>query len=203
MSAISRWVAGGLSVLFFGSCGHFVTKSRSYSGQGGVEVNGAMVRSAVRPMGGEGGFALSAMVYTAGSGSLDGPFLWRIEATGEEGVHEALTVHRLKVTTKLTQRSEWYPQRHLGVREPFKGSKGAPGKVFAQFQVPGKLEAYPDEDGSITILADLSVQSARRTVRQVVKFEMDPSLGREVDFVFLPAEIVKGFGEEDPQEWKW
>jgi hypothetical protein len=143
------------------------------------------------------------MVYTTGTGTQEGPFLWRIEARGEEGTHRSLTVHGLKVTTSLTKRSEWFPRSWLGHSEEFKPIKGEPGKVFAQYQGPGKLEVYPQEDGQITILVDLSVATESRTARKVVKFVMDPAETKDVEFFFLPAEVVKGFGEEDPQEWKW
>jgi hypothetical protein len=48
----------------------------------------------------------------AAAATLDGPFIWRIEAEGVEGEHQTMVVHRVKVTT--TKRSERYPQKHLG-----------------------------------------------------------------------------------------
>jgi hypothetical protein len=126
------------------------------------------------------------MVYTTGTGTQEGPFLWRIEARGEEGTHRSLTVHGLKVTTSLTKRSEWFPRSWLGHSEEFKPIKGEPGKVFAQYQGPGKLEVYPQEDGQITILVDLSVATESRTARKVVKFVMDPAETKDVEF-FFPA----------------
>ncbi|NNC89244.1 MAG: hypothetical protein HKN82_12360 [Akkermansiaceae bacterium] len=191
------------AVALLGGCGHVVTNENTYSGVGGVLINGAEVRSAVQPLGGTGGYSFSAMVYSAGSGTTDGPFLWRIEATGREGVHEKLRVHRLKVETRATQRSEWFPSKQLGKFARFHPLQNDPGKTFAQYQIPGKLEVYPEEDGAIAITADISVESVERTERRVVRFRMDPEQTRNVDFIFLPGEIVKGGSGPDPREWRW
>jgi len=132
------------------SCGHFFVKSKSYTPSNAIDINGAKVTSNVKPMGGSSGFQISAMIYTAGSGTLDGPFIWRIEAEGQEGIHESLTVHRLKVTTEKTKRSEWYPSKHLNKPAEFSALRKEPGKTFAQYQIPGKLEVYPEKDGDFT-----------------------------------------------------
>lgn len=198
-----RW-AGALAVgsLVLSSCGHVITERSSYEGERGVEVNGALVRSAVKPMGGEAGFTLSAMVYTAGSGTLDGPFLWRIEAEGDDGYHKELTVHRIKVETRATQRSEWYPQKLLGKTVEFYPVKGEPGEVFAQYQIPGKLEVFPSEDGEITILVDLTVRSVEKSARELVRFRMSPRQSKDIELLFLPADIVRS-GRKDPKAWQW
>ncbi|MBT8036830.1 MAG: hypothetical protein KJO21_04735 [Verrucomicrobiae bacterium] len=179
-----------------------MTKSHTYQKSSVVTINGAMVGSSVKPMGGKPGFALSAMVYMAGSATLDGPFIWRIEAEGNKGEHQSMVVHRVKVTTSKTKRSEWYPREHLGYRMPFVPFKKEPGKVYAHFQIPGKLKVYPRTDGDITILADVSVKSTQGTGRKLVKFQLQSDTTKDVEFINLPAEIVKG-AQKDPREWKW
>ena len=77
------------------------------------------------------------------------------------------------------------------------------GEVFAQYQIPGKLEVFPNEDGAITILVDLMVRSVEKSERKLVKFMMDPQRSKDLEFLFLPADIVKSIGGEDPTEWKW
>lgn len=186
----------------FCSCGHIFTKSHSYTKSQTVEINGAQVGGAVKPMGGKSGLSLSAMVYMAGSATLDGPFIWRIEAEGKEGEHESIVVHRVKVITSKTGRSEWYPRQQLGYLTAFKPYKKEPGKVYAVFQIPGRLKVYPREDGDITILADVSVTSTRGTRRRQVKFELKANTTKDVEFISLPAEIAKG-SHNDPREWKW
>lgn len=187
---------------FITSCGHIITKSHTYTRGQPVEINGAMVTSAVKPAGGNSGFGLSAMVYMAGSATLDGPFIWRIEAEGEEEKHQSMVVHRIKVVTSKTKRSDWYPEKQLGYLISFKEAKRDPGKVFAVFQIPGKLKVYPRKDGDITILADISVTSNTGTTRNLVKFELIAETTKDVEFVSLPSEIIKG-SEEDPRDWKW
>ena len=184
------------------SCGHIFTKSHTYQKSSTVEINGAHIGSSVKPMGGKSGFSLSAMVYMAGSATLDGPFIWRVEAEGKEGEHQSMVVHRVKVTTSKTKRSEWYPAYHLGYTQPFKPFKKEPGKAYAVFQIPGKLKVYPREDGDITILADVSVTSSKRTLRRLIKFQLKSDTTKEVEFINLPAEIVKG-AQKDPREWRW
>lgn len=191
-----------LSMLLLSSCGHFYTKSHSYGSHSTATINGAKVSSAVKPMGGKSSFALSAMVYTAGSATLDGPFIWRIEAEGEEGVHSSMVVHRIKVTTSKTKRNEWYPREHLGYTQRFKPFKKEPGKAFAVFQIPGKLKVWPRTDGDITILADVSISTKTRTERKMVRFLLRPGTTKDVEFINVPAEIVKS-RHKDPREWKW
>ena len=191
------------AALMTSGCGHVYLKTESYAAGEAVSINGAQVRSAVKPNGGQEGFSFSAMVYTAGSGSLDGPFLWRIEAEGREGVHESMTVHRLKVTTEKTRRSEWYPSRYLGEAAPFQPVRGEEGgTTFAQFQIPGELEVYPQKDGMIAILAEVSVKSTTRSERRIVRFRLHPESSRGVETLNVPAEIVKSFQGPDPTEWK-
>ena len=190
------------SGLLCASCGHVLTDRSSYHGEQGVEVNRALVRSAVKPLGGSAGFALTAGVYTAGSGTLDGPFLWRIEAEGDQGYHRGLTVHRVKVETKITQRKEWYPQSLLGKTVEFCPVKGSQDAVFAHYQIPGELEVFPDEDGDITILVDLTIRTVEERVRKMVRFRMTPRQSRDLELIFLPAEIVRG-NTMNPRAWGW
>lgn len=184
------------------SCGHIFTKSNTYDTSSAVTINGAKVSSGVKPMGGESGMALSAMIYTAGSAKLKGPFIWRIEAEGKEGHHTRMTVHRLKVETSITKRKEWYPSDELGRYVEFIDYKKEPGKSFAVYRVPGKLKVFPEKDGDITIYADVTISSEAKSDRKVVKFFLPAEQNKkEKEFLFFPAEIVKGFGQRDPREW--
>ena len=91
-----------LALLGSGCVGFYGTRS-TYGGQGGAEVNGAVVSMAVKPEGTSGGsYAVTAMVVGVAVANLDGPFRWRIEAEGKEGVHEALYVQRLRTVTALS-----------------------------------------------------------------------------------------------------
>jgi len=60
-------------------------KDNSFKKTEEVEISGAKVKSALKPLGGKGGISLSAMFYATGTGTLDGPFRWSVEAEGEEG----------------------------------------------------------------------------------------------------------------------
>lgn len=185
------------------SCAQFFLKEKTYKSLGGGELNGAQVVSAVKPAGGKAGVSLSAMVYNAGFGETDGPFHWRIEAVGQEGLHQSLTVHDLRVATQETGRAEPYPKKWLNVPAPFEPMKGRAqaGKVFAKYQLPGKLEVFPERDGNITLVADISIRTTAATVRRKMTFEMKPSIARDTQNIFVPTEIVKSFGKDDPTEW--
>ncbi|MBK1835144.1 hypothetical protein [Roseibacillus ishigakijimensis] len=187
------------------SCAQFFVKEKTYLPTGSATVNGAEVASAVKGMGGKSGLSVSAMVYSAASGETDGPFLWRIEARGEEGVHESLTVHRLRVKTEKTGRNEPFPAKWLGTAAPFEPLKGKKneGTTFAKFQLPGKLEVFPESDGRITLEADLTVRAGGRNERRQLTFVMEPSVGRKTENLFLPGEIIGSLGKEDPTEWQW
>lgn len=187
------------------SCAQFFVKDRTYEATGGLELNGAEVTSNVKPMGGKAGASISAMVYNAGFGETDGPFLWRIEALGQEGVHESLTVHQILVRTEKTKRSEPYPAKWLGTDSPFELMRGKEnkGKVFAKFQMPGELEVFPEVDGKITMEADLSIKANGKSERRKVTFAMEPKIGRETQTIFVPTELVNSFGRKDPTEWDW
>lgn len=191
-----------LIALGLSSCGHIYTKSHSYQAGSGALLNQARVISSVKPMGGEGGFALSAMVYMAGSATLDGPFIWRIQAEGQKGLHQSMTVHRVHVSTSKTRRSEWYPSQYLGSEVSFKPYKKEPEKVFAVFQIPGKLKVYPETDGDIAIIADVSVKSSEQSIRKRIRFQLQPVASTDLEFINLPSEILEGL-DDDPREWKW
>lgn len=195
-------IAASVLCLAAASCGHIYTKSHSYQKSATVTINGARVGSAVKPEGGNAGFSMSAMVYMAGAATLDGPFRWRIEAEGRQGVHRSLKVHRVKVVTSKTKRSEWYPGRYLGKAVPFKPFKKEPGKVFANYQFPGKLKVYPRTDGDITVIADISVATTRKTERRLVRFQLRSGTHKDVKFISLPTEIIRG-SRHDPREWEW
>lgn len=197
------FLAALASCLSLSSCAQFFVKEKTYNGLGGGELNGAQVTSAVKPAGGKAGVSLSALVYNAGFGETDGPFLWRIEAIGVAGLHQSLIVHDLRVTTSETNRTEPYPQKGLGVTAPFEPMKGRDnkGKVFAKYQLPGKLEVFPERDGDITLVADISVRTTASTVRRKLTFEMKASIARDTQTIFVPTEIVKSLGKDDPTEW--
>jgi len=187
---------------FFVSCAQMVAKNHGFRETPAVEVNGAMVRSGLKPMGGKQGVSFSAMVYSAGVGSLDGPFLWRVEAEGEKGVHEWLRVNKVRVSTKTTKRDEWYPTDKLGINAPFKKLPGQKGKTFAQYQMPGRLTVLPRTDGQVVIHLNVSVKSTAGIKTRWIKVKLDPESKWKTDSVFLPTEIVKAV-RGNPKEWKW
>jgi len=193
-----------LKCLLLTSCGHIYTKSDTYDASASVVVNGAKVSSGVKPNGGTSGFGLSAMVYMAGSAKLEGPFKWRIEAEGKSGEHVSMVVHRLKVETSKTKRNEWYDKKKLGYKTDFVSYKKEAGKSFAVFQVPGILKVFPEKDGDISIIVDITITTNKRSQRKLVKFSLPAEQGKkEKEFIFFPAEIVNSFGQKDPREWEY
>lgn len=167
-----------------------------------VTLGGAKVRLQLKPEGTSGGnFAVTAMVVGATVATLDGPFRWRFEATDGSGKLEYLVVHRIRTRTGKTGRDEWYPTEHLGKRADFTKPKGAAGPTRAIYEMPGLLQVKPREDGDLEITADLSVTGAGGTVRKQVRFRLSPAEGRRDEFVFIPTEIVKSFGQK-PEEWR-
>ncbi|MGJ8696241.1 MAG: hypothetical protein ACSHYF_07975 [Verrucomicrobiaceae bacterium] len=188
--------------LILGSCAQMYMKDHGFRDTPPVEVNSAQVRSGLKPMGGKAGFSMSAMVYAAGTGTLDGPFLWRVEAEGEEGVHEYLRVNKVRVSTKMTKRDEWYPRKFLGINAPFEKLPGEEGKSFAQYQIPGRLTVMPREDGEVTIYLNVSVKARGVVKSEWIKFKLEPETKWKTDSVFLPTEIVKSV-RGNPREWNW
>lgn len=167
-----------------------------------VVVHGAKVRLQLKPEGTSGGnFSVSAMVVGATVATLDGPFRWRIEASDDSGKLEYLVVHRLRTRTAKTGRDESYPAEHLGMRADFTKARGAPGPTRAIYEMPGLLQVKPREDGPLEITADLSVTGQGRTVRKQVRFRLSPSETRQDEWIFIPSEIVKSFGEK-PDDWR-
>ena len=113
-----------------------------------------------------------------------------------------MTVHRMKVETKITQRKGWDPQSLLRKTVEFHPVKGSSGEVVAQYLVPGELEVVPDEDGDITIVVDLTGRAVEVRARKMVRFRMAPQQSRDFEVIFLPALIVKG-KKRDPKAWNW
>jgi len=153
-------------------------------------------------MGGSSGLAFSALVFAAGTGSLDGPFIWRVEAVGEEGEQEWLRLNEARVTTETTKRSEPFPKSYLGEKVEFVPIPREKGKTFAKFQLPGKLTVFPRKDGKIKIHVNVSIHAKGRTETKWVLFEMDPESKWKNETIFFPAEIVKNF-HGNPREWDW
>ena len=184
------------------SCMSLIASKHSYSASSpAVRVNGAEIRMQVKPEGTDGGsYALSAMVVSAAVATFDGPFRWRLEATGQPGNHESLVVHRIHTRTTKTKRDEWYPTTHLGRRADFSGKKDSP-TTRAVYPIPGLLVVKPREDGNLEVTVDLSVRANGRSERKLVRFRMDPSQKRQDEFIFLPAEIVSGIGKP-MSEWE-
>lgn len=191
-------------VLVTSGCIGFYGKRSTYGGSGSaVAVNGAEVSMQVKPEGTSGGsYALSAMVVGVGVANLDGPFRWRIEAEGREGIHEALYVTRIRTKTLLTKRDELYPDRWLGDKIPFSKKQSYPdGVVKAVFEIPGRLEVKPKEDGALEVLADVTIQARGKRVGKTVKFLLDPASKDDREVIFLPAEIVSSIGKP-MSEWE-
>jgi hypothetical protein len=193
-----------IAILLTSPCciGFYGTRS-SYGGGNGAEVNGAVVSLRVKPEGTSGGsYAISAMVVGVGIANLDGPFRWRIEAEGKEGIHEAIYVQRIRTVTKLTKRDEWFPEKWLGERVNFTRKQDyEAGVVKAVFDIPGRLEVLPKEDGALDVLVDLIVSTKVGQVRKVVKFRLDPARRKDNEMIFLPAEIVSSIGKP-VSEWE-
>ncbi len=167
-----------------------------------VRVNGTDIRMQVKPEGTEGGsYALSAMVVSAAVATFDGPFRWRLEATGEMGKQESLVVHRIRTVTGKTKRDEWYPVAHLGKRADFTRRKGETGAIRAVYPIPGLLQVKPLEDGALDVYVDLTVVSKGRSERKLVQFRMDPADKRQDEFIFVPTEIVQSIGKS-PADWE-
>jgi hypothetical protein len=171
-----------------------------------VTVNGTAIRMQVKPEGtAPGSVAVSAMVVGAAIATFDGPFRWRLEATGEAGREESLVVHRIRTRTTKTNRDEWYPAEKLGQRVEFTRPESSGGGTRAVYPVPGLLMVMPLEDGALDVDVDLSLVTAGKKVRRTVRFRMEPTSKRADEFVFIPTEIVESLGksaaEWDDQGW--
>lgn len=149
----------------------------------------------VNPQGNTGGsYALSAVVMSAGVTTFDGPFRWRIQASGDISQHESLVVHRIRTRTEKTKRDEWYPVSGLGRRADFKRPLGSRGSVEAVYEIPGLLAVKPLEDGPLEVFVDLSVKGRGKTERKTVIFRMKPSSKKQNEFIFIPAAVISSIG---------
>ena len=186
------------------SCMSFYGNRSTYGQSGaGASVNGATVSMQVKPEGTSGGsYALSAMVVGVGVANLDGPFRWRIEAVGKEGVHEAMYVQRIRTVTSITKRDEPFPARWLGARTDFSRKKSYPaGEVRAVFDIPGKLDVKPSVDGALHVIADVMIVTRSARMSRTVKFQLDPASKKDREVIFIPAEIVTSIGKP-VSEWE-
>ncbi len=185
------------------SCVGLMAEKHTYSASSpAVRVNGADIRMQVKPEGSDGGsYSVSAMIVSATVATFDGPFSWRLEATGKAGSQETLVVHRIHTRTGKTKRSEWYPKEHLGKRADFDVVKTKPDTSRAVYPIPGLLVVKPRVDGDLALTVDLTVRTDGRAQRKLVRFRMDPSQKRRDEFIFLPAEIVRSIGTS-PAEWE-
>lgn len=189
--------------LGFVSCAHIRTKTNTYTTKSPVTINGAKITTELLPQGGSSGFSLSAMVYSAGSAKLKGPFKWRILATGTPDQHTSLTIHALKVSTALTKRTNTFPILNLPPDATFLPYSKTPGITYAAAQFPGLLEIDPPKDGTTTMTVDLTVRTLTSKQRKTVTFTLVEQNENKTDFLFIPSELAKSFGPRDPREWQY
>ena len=171
-----------------------------------VKMADAEVNLAFRPEGTRSGsIMVSAMVVGGGVATFDGPFRWRVEAIGREGVHELLVVHRIRTKTSLTGRDEWFPAAELGRSAEFRPLRDHPGKVRARYPIPGLLRVEPETDGRLDVWVDLGIRSGQRWQRQTLHFRLDPGVKSQDEFVFLPVEVARSIGTplEDQDDPMW
>lgn len=205
MYRLTLLLLSSVSLILPSCMGVYLNENDYQASSPSTQINGADVRIALKPMGGKSYGSASAMVVGVGAGSTDGPFIWRVEGEGVEGVHEKLWVNNIKVTTGATGRSEPLPKNYLDFSSEFKPMKGKAnaGKSFANHQFPGKLEVYPKKDGAITIKADVSVKTNKSIQRKTLNYSLSPNASKGFDSIFIPTEIIKSFGRKDPTEWQW
>ena len=194
-----------LSTFLFTSClGMYIRDNNYTASTQPVEINGAKVKIALKPNGGQSYGSASAMLVGFGAGKTDGPFIWRVEGEGLDGIHDSLWVNNIHVRTSTTNRSEPFDQKLLNYRSEFKPLKGKDnaGKTFANHQIPGELLVYPKKDGDITITASVSVRNtSQKTQTKTISFELAPKSSNTFENIFIPTEIINSFGGEGPTEW--
>jgi hypothetical protein len=189
------------------NCVSLIAKKNTYLGNGpSVKINGADVRIQVSPQGtANGSVALSAMVVSTAIATMEGPFLWRVEAEGKTNEHRSLVIHRIKTMTEKTKKSEWYPAGKLGKRADFRKIMGFSEQSKARYEIPGLLQVMSANDGKLTILVDMTVYGFKKSERKLVKFQLDPGQKKQNEVIFLPTEIVKNIGKnfEDMEDSSW
>jgi len=198
-----RLIIAGILAAALSSCVGMRGEKHTYTESGGaLEVGGAEVGIDFRPEGTRpGAFMVSAMVVGGGMATFDGPFKWRVEAYGKQGVHESMVVHRIRTRTEKTKRDEWFPVGELGKKASFRKLRGKPGEVRARYPIPGLLKVMPEEDGKLDVWLDVSIQRADGAVRKLVHFALDPSVKRQDEFIFLPVEVAQSIGTK-PEDWE-
>ena len=140
------------------------------------------------------------MVCSTRPGTPDGPFLWRIEAEGQAGLHEWLRLNELRVSTALTKRRKRSPP--LGKKCLFEALPDQKGRSFAKFHLPGKLKIMPRNDGKTTLHLNVTVSTRGKEEFQWIRFTHKPETKRATESIFLPSEIVEAI-RGNPREWDW
>jgi hypothetical protein len=183
--------------LILSNCASLIAKKNTYAAAGpSAKVNGAAVRMQVNPQGtANGAMAFSAMVVSTAVATMEGPFRWRIEATGTSGEHQSLQVHRIHTSTEKSGRNEWYPTEKLPRAVAFKADRENPSVTYARYEIPGLLQVTSANDGILRVTADVTITSSKGRERKTVRFLLDPAQKRADEFIFLPVEIVKTFGK--------
>lgn len=207
ISAAIILICAGLS-----NCASLIGKKNTYQLDGpAARVNGATVRLQVSPQGAaDGAISLNAMVIGSTFATMEGPFKWRIEATGMTGDHQSLILHRIHTSTEKSKRSEWYPATQLPLIAEFKQVREDPNASRARCEIPGLLQVKSHEDGKLRIRAELSISRSVKeksiSQRATLSFLLDPTQKRINETIFLPVEIVRSFGksleEADDPSWE-
>lgn len=189
------------------SCVGLVANKQTYvQSSGPHRLNGSELKLQVQPEGTENGsYAISAMVVSTAIANLDGPFRWRLVATGIPGQHGTIQIHRLTTTTRKSARREEFPPGKLGSLVRFQPCGKDALHSRAVFSLPGLLQVKPARDGELTVEADLSISRSGMTRRASIAFKLTPARKSQREWIFIPSEIIQNAGKplEDTDERSW
>lgn len=183
--------------LWMASCVGSVTHKQTYTQSSGPhQLHGTTLNLQVKPEAAQSGsYVLSAMVVSTASVKLDGPFRWRVVATGRTGTHEQMTVHRVTTWTKKSGRSEAFPTDKLRPHAAFRTDRNQPMVSRAVSELPGLLQVSPAKDGLLRIQVDVSIVARAKQKRQTITFLMKPTEKTEREWIFVPKEVIDHIGQ--------
>ena len=141
------------------------------------------------PQEGRNAVTFSAMVYGFAAGTRMGPYEFQLHATGHEGVHREIHIHRVRY--EIDDGKVWQePGLDLALVKPFAPTYRK-GLVQAFWKSGGVLPFDFENVERVTVEIDLSVIDQVGSERRTLRLPFQRSTVRNTHFVMAGLEIYQ------------
>ncbi len=155
---------------------------------------GTAFEAVMVPEGAGGGLAVSAMVIGGGAVSLFGPYRLEITAYGHAGQHRTFVIEKLRFRSENGKVIALTRERLGG--SPIFVPGEYQGEVKAVGTTRGTVTWKSEEEGVLTVEADVVLHVGQETRRGTLKFLFVPSDTVKLEAINVPWEIKRAIWKD-------